>query len=312
MSEKNYYEILGINKDASAEDIKKAYRQLARKYHPDVNPGNKEVEEKFKDINEAFSVLSDPQKRTEYDQYGNAAFRPEDVAGFREFKFNFDDLFSDFGFGDIFNVFGGDVRKPSRSQQGADVRYDLQITLEDAFYGIETAIEIPIFSEYRKSSTRTKKIKLKVPAGIDDGAYLRIAGQGEEGANGNRNGDLYVLIHIIPHEILERNEDNLFCKTTISLTQAIFGGEISVKTITGRATIKIHSGVQSHSIFRLKGQGMPNIHTGKRGDQFVKVVVVIPTKLNQKQIELLKEFAKEENTSTETPETTKGFFEKLF
>lgn len=373
MAEKNYYQILGVDQNASEEDIKKAYRQLARKYHPDVNPGNKEAEEKFKDINEAFSVLSDPKKRAQYDQYGQSAFNPDDLAGFREFRFNFDDLFSDFGFGDIFKVFGESERRRSRSHQGADIRYDIEITLEDAFFGLEKKIEVPIFTicknchgsgaepgflkkcskckgtgEIRKiqkhgftqiasitvcdncngtgniiekkcsvcngsgNTTYNKHIELKIPAGIDDNAYLRIAGQGEEGISGGRSGDLYVLVHILPHEIFERRENNIFCKTSISLSQAVLGGEVKVKTITGNATIKIPPGIQSHAVFRLQGQGMPNIHSKKRGDQFVKIIVNVPSKLTKEQIDLFKQFADTLSNEPKQSITTKGFFEKNF
>jgi len=370
MDAKKYYDILGVKPDASPDAIKAAYRQLARKFHPDVNPGNKEAEEKFKDINEAFSVLSDPEKRSQYDQYGSSAFKAEDVAGFRQFKFNFEDLFADFGFGDIFDVFRGTGRRQPTSEQGADIRYDLEITLEDAFYGLETKIEVSLYTtckrcngvgaepgfvktcpdcggtgEVRKSIHRdftqlmnivacprchgtgriiekkckacdgagrtyhTRNIELKVPAGVDDGAYLRVAGQGEEGLNGGINGDLYVLVHIKPHAIFEREKNDLFCMSTITLTQAVFGCEIPIKTISGRAQIKIPAGTQSNSIFRLRGQGMPDLHSKKRGDQLVKIVVEIPTHLTSRQAELLREFARDETQVTS--ETHKGFFDKI-
>lgn len=374
MPNRDYYEILGVSKTASQDEIKAAYRQLARKYHPDVNPGNKDAEEKFKDINEAFSVLGDAQKRTQYDQYGNAAFKPEDVAGFREFKFSFDDLFSDFGFGDIFDVFRGrGSRKPqARTRHGADIKYDLEISLEDAFTGKETQIEVPLYTtckncdgigaepgyikrcpecngtgESRRSLQRdfsqilsiapcprckgtgsiiekpcsvchgegrthhTSRIELKIPAGVDDGAYLRVAGQGEAGANGGSRGDLYVLIHIAWHPVFERVENNLFCMLHIYLTQAIFGCVVPVDTITGKAELTIPPGTQSHSIFRLKGQGMPNIKAHSRGDQFVKINVAIPTNLNSHQQKLLQEFAAEEGADSKAAITSKGFFEKF-
>jgi len=368
MTSKDYYERLGVSKDASADDLKKAFRQLARKYHPDVNTGNKEAEEKFKEINEAYGILGDSQKRAQYDQYGSAAFKPEDFAGARDFKFSFDDLFSDFGFGDIFNTFHGG-RSRSRPRQGADIRYDLEITLENAFYGLETKIEVPLYTtcprcggtgaergalktcpqcngagEVRRMQSRgfmqfvsiapcgkcngtgkiiekrcaecrgdgriyeTRKIQLKVPPGVDDGSYLRVPGQGQAGANGGPSGDLYVLIHIKPHPTFERQQNNLFCKTAISLASAVIGGEVEVKTISGNARIKIPPGTQSHTIFRLKGQGMPGVHSGRRGDQFVKVVVAIPEKITKRQRELLEEFSMGETVKVET---TRGFFERL-
>ncbi len=365
---RDYYETLGVGRDASQDDIKKAFRHLARKYHPDVNQGNKNAEEKFKEINEAFSVLGDQQKRVQYDRFGHSAFRPEDFAGFREFRFNFDDLFSDFGFGDIFNAFQSGGRR-DKSYEGADVRYDLEITLENAFSGLETKIEVPLLTTCRKCDgtgaekgflkdcpqckgtgevrsmqkrgfmqfvsitscgrcngggkiiekkcgecrgegrVRTsRRIELKVPPGIEDGSYLRVAKQGEDGINGGSPGDLYVLIHVKPHEVFERHENNLLCKTTITFPQAVFGCEVKVPTITGKATIKIPPGTQSHSVFKLKGQGMPDVHSRKKGDQLVRVVVEVPTKLSKKQEEILKEFA---NEAAEKTKTTKGFFDKV-
>lgn len=364
MAKKDYYKILGVGRNASQEEIKRAFRKLARKYHPDV--AGKGSEEKFKEINEAFQVLSDPEKRAQYDQFGHAAFRPEDFSGFRWRGFN--DLFSDFGFGDIFDIFSGSRKGAKRGpEQGADLKYDMEISLEDAYNGLTTKIEVPTFvtcktcggtgakpgflkkcpvcggtGEIRRVQRsgfsqiinittckkcggsgkiiekpcdvcggtgrirKTKKIEIKIPRGVDDGFYLRVAGQGEAGYNGGPPGDLYVVIHIKPHKIFDRHENDLFCKTTISLGQAIFGGEIEVPTITGKAKIKIPPGTQSHTVFRLKGQGMPDIHSHKRGSQLVKVVVEIPKNLSKKEKRLLKEFVSEKKSKTE-----KGFFQQM-
>ncbi len=366
MTKKDYYEILGIDRNASPEEIKKAFRHLARKYHPDV--AGKESEEKFKEINEAFQVLSDPQKRAQYDQFGSAAFRPEDFAGFR--WPSFDELFRDFGFGDIFDVFSGfGGRRKAGPEPGADLRYELEITLEDAFHGVTRKISIPslvkcetcngtgakhgilkdcpacdgtgeirriqraAFTQIMNITTcnkcngsgkvsenpcnncdgkgRTKKtrnIEVKIPKGVDNGSYLRIAGQGEAGQNGGPPGDLYVVVHVKDHPLFDRHENNLFCQTTISLGQAILGGDVEVPTINGKATIRIPAGTQSHSIFRLNGQGMPDLQTQKRGDQLVKIIVKIPEKLSEKQKKILKEFIE---LSGEKPKTTKGFFSKM-
>lgn len=366
MTKKDYYKILGIDKNASQEEIKKAFRQLARKYHPDV--AGKESEEKFKEINEAFQVLSDPQKRSQYDQFGSAAFRPEDFAGFR--WPSFDELFRDFGFGDILDVFSGfKERTKTGPEEGADLRYDLEITLEDAFNGLTKKLDIPSFVECKtcdgskakygylkdcpncdgtgeirriqrsafaqvvnitpcnkcngsgqiiekpcddcKGVGRIKKIKkieVKIPRGADNGSYLRIAGQGEAGYNGGPPGDLYVVIHVEEHPIFDRHEDDLFCQTTVSLGQAVFGGEIEIPTINNKAKLKIPAGTQSHTVFRLKRQGMPNLHTSKRGDQLVKIIVKIPENLSEKQKKILKEFI---DVSGEKVKTTKGFFEKM-
>ncbi|MFQ6120747.1 MAG: molecular chaperone DnaJ [Methanosarcinales archaeon] len=365
MTKKDYYKILGVDKNASQEEIKKAFRHLARKYHPDV--AGKESEEKFKEINEAFQVLNDPQKRAQYDQFGHAAFKPGDFAGFR--WPNFDDLFRDFGFGDIFDVFSGFRERTRAREQGADLKYDLEITLEEAFSGFSKKIEVPVFvickscegtgakhgslkscpecdgtGEIRRIQRsafaqivnivtcnkcngsgqiiekpcedckgvgrikKIKKIEVKIPRGVDNSSYLRITGQGEAGYNGGSPGDLYVVINVKPHPIFDRHENDLFCKTTISLGQAVFGSEIEIPTIKSKAKLKIPAGTQSHTVFRLKNQGMPDLHTNKRGDQLVKVVVKIPEKLDKNQKRLLKEFVK---ISGEKIKTTKGFFEKM-
>ncbi len=365
MPKKDYYETLGVDKNASQEEIKRAFRQLARKYHPDV--AGKESEEKFKEINEAFQVLGDPQKRAQYDQFGSAAFRPEDFAGFR--WPSFEELFRDFGFGDIFDVFpdfSGKTR--TRQEAGADLKYDVEITLEDAFHGMTRKIEVPahetcmscngtgakhgslkkcpdcegtgeirkiqksVFAHFvnitacrkcegtgqiiekpcdecrgKGRTAKLKKIEVKIPKGINTGSYLRIAGQGEAGRNGGPPGDLYVVVHVKEHPVFDRHENNLFCQTTIPLWHAILGSEIEIPTISGKAKLKIPPGTQSHTIFRLKGQGMPDLHTSKRGDQLVKVVVKIPDRLNEKQKKILNELAQLQ----EETKTTKGFFEKM-
>jgi molecular chaperone DnaJ len=366
MAKKDYYEVLGVEKTASPDDIKKAFRSLAKKYHPDLNPGNKESEEKFKEINEAFQVLSDPQKRAQYDQFGHSAFRPEDFAGFRQFSW--EDILRNFNFNDMFDIFSGFGRSGSRGpREGADIRYDLDITLEDAFNSMQTKIEIPHFVECptckgtgampghlktcstcggsgqirrvnktpfgqmmnvttcrtcggtgkiiekpcpecrgRGSVEKVQKIEITIPKGVNDGQYLRIAGGGEPGVQGGPPGDLYVVVHIKPHKIFERTDADLYCKTTIDLGTAMLGGEIEVPTMSGNATLTIPPGTQSHTVFRLRGQGMPYLNSRRRGDQLVKVVVNIPAKLTKKQKELVKEFVGEKKE-----ETTGGFFERL-
>lgn len=363
MSSKDYYKILGINKDASQDEIKKAFRQLARKYHPDVNLDNKDAEEKFKEINEAFQILSHPEKRKQYNQFGSSGFKAQDFSGFR--SPSFDDLFKDFGFGDIFDIFSGS--RGAKERGGADLRYDIEINLEDAFKGLKTKIEIPHFAkcstcdgtgakpgflkecpecngigEVRRMQRnmfakiinitpcmkccgtgkivtklcetcngegkikKIKKIEIKIPKGIDDGQYLRIAGEGEIGENGGSPGDLYIVVNIKEHKIFERRESNLFCSTTIDLRTAIFGGEIKIPTIDGISKLKIPPGTQSHTIFKLKYQGMPVLHSKQRGNLLVKVIVDIPKKISKKQEQLLKQFISGKETKT-----TKGFFDRL-
>ncbi len=363
MVEKDYYEILGVSKNASQEEIKKAFRNLARKYHPDV--AGKTSEEKFKEINEAFQILGDSQKRAQYDNFGSKNFRPEDFNDFR--NFNFEDLFKDFGFGDIFNIFSEQGRRRRNGPRpGSDLRYDLELSFEQAFFGLATKIELNVNStcksckgtgaNHGKSKTcpncegsgqvkkiqRTpfgqtvyittcdkceglgkiiiekckecggagrkkekKKIEIKIPRGVDEGSYLRIVGQGESGKNGGSSGDLYVAIHIKKHVIFDRQENDLFCKTKIDLGTAIFGGEIEVLTIESKAKIKIPSGTQSHTIFKLKGQGMPDLRNHKRGDQLIKIIVEIPKKIPWAKKNLLKK-----SLFKKKSETSKGFFEK--
>lgn len=337
MAKKDYYEILGISKNASAEEIKKAFRHLARKYHPDVNQGNKEAEEKFKEVNGAFQILSNPEKRAQYDQFGTNAFSQEDMAGFRNFSFSFDDLFRDFGFGDIFDILGNRRRGYNEEyEEGADLRYDLEINLEDAFYGVKKVIEIPIsetckkcrgagaeeeflkecdncggtgelrnirrqgFSQFISISScrkchgtgkiatklcdkckgkgiaeKIEKIEIKIPKGINNGQYLRIAGKGAPGKNAP-SGDLYVVVHTKGHHIFERDEENLLMDKKISLILAILGGGIEIQGIERKIKLKIPTGTQSQTTFRIGGQGMPFLNSNKKGDLFVKIIVEIP------------------------------------
>lgn len=368
-TKKDYYQILGVDRNASEQEIKKAYRQLARKYHPDVNPGNKQAEEKFKEINEAFEVLGDPEKRSRYDQFGHSAFKPEDLGGFE--GFDFDDLFKNFGFGDIFDAFSGFGRRSRQEEdEGIDLRVDYEITLEDAYRGTEVKIEVPRFerchvcggsgakpgsrptecpkcngSGFIKNMTRigfmqmvntttcpkckgsgeiienpcgnckgsgkerkNRIISVKIPAGVDEGSYLRVEGQGDISRAKGVRGDLYVVVHLKPHDIFERHGDDIFLKTYISFPKAVLGGEITVPTLTGKAKVKIPPGTESHTVFRLKGQGMPNLHTKTRGDQLVKVIIQVPKRLTRKQKELLEELSKE---SGEEIKVEKGFFERL-
>lgn len=373
--EKDYYELLGLQKGATDVEIKKAYRTLAMKYHPDRNPGNAEAELKFKEVTEAYEVLKDSQKRAAYDRYGHAAFAQgagAGAGGFGGFNFDFGGG-SGAGFGsifeDIFSEFMGGARR-SRQQEGvrgADIRYDLEITLEEAYKGLTKEIEIQtavkcedchgtgaaegskaetcdtchgtgrvrrqagFFIEERTCPTcngtgkviknpckkcggtgkisQKKVLEVTIPAGIDSGNRMRLAGQGEAGMNGGPNGDLYIFVHIKPHPIFKRDAANLYCTVPLSMTTAALGGEIDIPCIDGSSEkVKINEGTQSGTEVRLRKKGMTMLQSKSVGDLFVRFTVETPTKLTDKQKELLKQFAEESKESS--PQST-GFFEKL-
>jgi molecular chaperone DnaJ len=343
----DFYEILGVKKDASQDDLKKAFRHLARKYHPDLNKGSKEAEEKFKEVNEAYQVLSDPQKKAQYDQVGHAEFKPGEYTQAR--TPSYDDLFRDFGLGDIFDAYSTGTGR-ARSRAGADLRYDIEISLNDAFYGTKNTVAVPHITECgpchgtgaqpgfirscskcggtgeirtvqkrghqqvmniaqcpdcsgsgkitekpceichgRGSIQKTRRIEVSIPRGVEDKQFLRIAGEGEPGENQGPSGDLYAVVHIKKDSSFERQGADLYGTTIISLKTALLGGEITVRTITGTALLKIPRGTQSHTLFRLREQGMPYLNADNRGDLLVKIVVKIPEKLTKKQEELVQE-----------------------
>ncbi|MDD5142347.1 molecular chaperone DnaJ [Methanoregula sp.] len=347
MTKADYYETLGVKRDASPDELKKAFRHLARKYHPDLNKGSKEAEEKFKDINEAYQILSDQKKKAQYDQVGHVEFSPGDTADYR--PPSYDDLFRDFGLGDIFDAFSGRGRKV-RQRAGADLRYDITITLTDAFYGTKNTVAIPHYyecstchgtgaepgslrncpgckgtGEIRRtqkmggrqvmniaqcpecggtgkqiqkpcgscqgqgSRQKTRRIEVTIPRGVADGQFLRIAGEGEPGENHGPPGDLYVVVHVSPHERFERQGSDLSTNAIVGLATALFGGEITIPTLTGSALLTIPRGTQSPTLFRLRGQGMPFLNSDTRGDLLVKVTVRIPTARTKKQENLMKE-----------------------
>jgi curved DNA-binding protein len=303
MATKDYYQILGVNKNASDEEIKRAYRKLAMKYHPDKNPNKKEAEERFKEINEAYAVLSDKEKRKQYDTYGAEGFRQrftqEDI--FR--GFDFDEILSGlfggrgkrefryggrggFDFGDFFGGQGAYQDMGRMAQKGEDILYELSISLEEAASGGEKRIS------YRKNG-RIEEISVKIPRGIETGKKLRLVGKGMEGRRGSPPGDLYLQISVREHPVFTREGDNLIVEKEIGFPEAALGTTIEVPTLEGMKRVKVPPGTQSHTKMRLKGLGMPRFQKEGRGDEFVKVLVRVPKKITEKGKKLVEELARE-------------------
>ena len=291
MAKRDYYEILGVSKNASDDEIKKAFRKLALKYHPDKNPGNKEAEAKFKEVSEAHEVLSDKQKRARYDQFGHAGvngatggnpFANGNPFGDGNFNFNGQSFNFDFGGGggldDILgSIFGfGGARRPRR---GADYQTSVTITFEEAIFGTTKTV-----------SHGGKDIKIKVPAGIDDGMSIRLRGKGGDAPEGGEKGDLYINIRVKPHKNLTREGSIILSEETINMVDAALGTEIDVETVDGKITMKVPAGTQSGTPFKLSGHGVPFRANGDRGPHIVTVVVETPKNLSRKQKELLEEF----------------------
>ena len=381
---KDYYDILGIERNSAKPDIKKAYRTLAMKYHPDVSK-EKDAEERFKEISEAYAVLSDDTKRAQYDKFGHAGidgryseediFRTADFGGFEDLQ----DILRNFGFNSDFSTgggfsgfggFGGFQRKQDNPVKGRDLRVDLEITLEDAAAGVDTHINVPhtkvcpaCRGDRAKPGTKKKtcsscggtgqkkdvrrtpfgqfvsittcgachgegkiieqfcekcngkgvvevksRVHVKIPEGVDTGSRLRIRGEGDAGMMGGPQGDLYVVVHVKEHPVFTRHVDDIICEIPISFAQVALGDEIEVPTLTKHAKLKIPSETQTGTVFRLKGEGIPHLQGGGRGDELVRVVVKTPGNLSRRQKELLYEFAKEggENINYE-----KGVFDKI-
>jgi len=302
-SKRDYYEILGVKRGAAPEELKKAYRELALRHHPDRVPAEKkkEAEDAFKEISEAYAVLSDPQKRALYDQHGHSGidqkYGYEDLYRGTDFRSVFEGfgdaglgggffetLFGDLGF-DIFSTRGRRQRGGSgngAAHRGRDVEVVVPVTLEEAYHGTEKTLSIQ-----REGSVRS--LTVTVPPGVDSGSRLRIKGEGEPGGGGSR-GDLYAVVEVPPHATFQRTGSDLQVERTIGLTQAILGTEIRVPTLSGDVTMKVPAGTQSGSIFRLRGKGMPHLRGKGTGDELVRVNVEIPRRLTERQRELLREF----------------------
>ncbi len=380
---RDYYDVLGITKNATDDEIKKAYRKLARKYHPDLNRDDpKTAEAKMKEINEAYDILKDKDKRAQYDQFGHAAFSGggygQEGGGFTG-GINMNDIFGGggaFDMGDIFEQFFGGGHTRSRQkpgpQKGADLRYDLRITFEEAAFGKEMNIKVPRMETceecggtgakkgttpdecpdchgtgMRQTTTRTpfgvisnarpcerchgtgqiikdpcghchgngkvrveREIKLNIPRGVDEGQRLRVSGGGQAGDRGGQPGDLYVYIGIKPHKIFTRQDMNVYCEVPISFVQAALGAKIDAPTIDGKVDLIIPEGTQSGAVLRIRGKGIPALRGNERGDEFVKIKVLTPKNLSNRQKKLLREFEDGGSDSTNNPEK-KSFFDKL-
>lgn len=388
MAEKrDYYEVLGVDKNASDADIKKAFRKLARKYHPDVNPGDKDAEAKFKEINEAYDVLSNAEKRQQYDQFGHDApnFGAGGFGGFGGGGFGGSADFGDLG--DIFNMFfgggGGAGAQANSPRQGADLRYDLTLSFEDAVFGCKKTITVDRWvtcstcggsgakpgtsaepcsrchgtgrvtsmqqTPFGRMQTQTtcpecggrgkvikekcpdcggtgrkresKTLEVNVPAGVDNGTRLRMAGEGEAGENGGPSGDLYIYIRVRPHEIFTRDDTDIYMEQKINVAQAALGDEIEVPTLEGRIKFTIPAGVQSGARFRLKGKGVKGMRSYGKGDQYVTVIVETPKNLTDEQRQLFEKLADSLDRfdgqsakgvrRTEKKKEDKGFFDKM-
>ncbi|MEW6430604.1 MAG: molecular chaperone DnaJ [Myxococcota bacterium] len=357
-SKRDYYEVLGVERNADADSLKRAFRKAAMQYHPDRNPGDKHAEEKFKEASEAYEVLSDPDKRARYDRFGH-----QGVEGFQSGfnTVNINDIFGEI-FGDIF----GGGRRGRQRNRGADLRYNLELTFEEAAFGTEVNVKIPrpkrcaecdgtgskskhmrtcptcggagevrytqgFFAVARACSQcngsgqvvsdpckackgegvvdSVSELSVKIPAGVDTGTRVRLAGEGEPGEHGGPPGDLYVVVHVKEHPLFHREEYEVFCEVPISFVQAALGAQLEVPTLDGMVKMKIPEGTQSGKIFRLKGKGVPHLHGNGRGDQHVRVIVETPQNLSSKQRELLAQFA--ELSGEDINPHAKSFFQKV-
>ncbi|HHE37050.1 MAG TPA: molecular chaperone DnaJ [Candidatus Cloacimonetes bacterium] len=381
MAKRDYYEVLGVQKNASDSEIKKAYRKLAMKFHPDKNKDNKEAEEKFKEASEAYEVLSDKDKRSRYDQFGHAGL--EGAFGSGGFSWSdfthasdFEDIFSGFGgLGSIFeSFFGGSGfggrRSSRRSNRGEDLQISLSLTLEEIAKGIDKKIKINVKENCDKCNgtgsadgkvqscsqchgsgqvmqttrslfgqmqtvvtcpschgegkiiknrcpkcngdgraTHAKTINVHIPAGVSEGQYIRLRGEGNSGKRNGPKGDILVLIHEKEHKIFERNDADLVCEFPISFSQAALGSEIHCPTLSGKVKMKIPAGTQSGKVFRLRSQGLPHVNSTYHGDLYVKVIVITPTRLNFQEKELFQKLAAFDSEKKLQP--GKSFFSKL-
>jgi molecular chaperone DnaJ len=374
MAKRDFYEILGVARGASEDDLKSAFRRLAKQFHPDRNPGDKNAEQRFKEINEAYEILKDPQKRAAYDQFGHAAFEGGGMGAGRaaggfgpDFGASMSDIFDDL-FGEFMGGRRGRGGGRGGRERGADLRYNMEITLDEAYKGRQAQIRVPtsvtcetcsgsgakpgtrpvacttcaglgkvrasqgfftiertcptchgrgemIADPCEKCSgtgrvTKERTLSVNIPAGVEDGTRIRLAGEGEAGVRGGPPGDLYIFLSIKAHEFFQRDGADIFCRVPISMTSAALGGSVEVPTLDGgRTRVKVPEGTESGKQFRLRGKGMPVLRSKVYGDMYIQVEVETPKSLSRRQRELLEEFEKASSKDT-SPESA-GFFKKV-
>jgi len=318
MAGKDYYQILGVSRNASEKEIKQAYRRLARKHHPDLNPGDKSAEAKFKEINAAYEVLSNAEKRKKYDQFGDQWEYAEQFAkaggqervqwdfGKGGTAFEYGDLS---GFGDIFSSLFGDAGIGSRMkrgpQRGQDIESPIEVSLEEAYHGSTRVIQLQTEEPCAACGgigrvgnrvcticngggvkVTPKRLEVKIPVGVRDGSKIRIAGEGEPGRTGGNKGDLYLVVKVLPHKLFERRGDDLYSEVSVPLATAVLGGEVGLPTLNGNLSLKIPLETQNGKVFRLAGKGMPKLGNSDYGNLFAKVKVVLPTNLTEEERKL--------------------------
>ncbi|WP_346907081.1 molecular chaperone DnaJ [uncultured Roseibium sp.] len=369
MAKRDFYEVLGVSRDADEKALKSAYRKMAMKYHPDRNPGDAAAEASFKEVNEAYDTLKDDQKRAAYDRFGHAAFENGGFGGGgaghgADFHSTMSDIFEEF-----FGMGGGGRRGGGGGRErGADLRYNLEISLEEAFSGKTVEVEVPtsvtceacsgsgakpgssptacrtcggagrvraaqgFFTLERTCpscqgrgqvisdpcsdcggagrTTQERTLSVNIPAGIEDGTRIRLAGEGEAGLRGGPAGDLYIFLSLKPHDLFQRDGADLYCRVPISMTTATLGGQFDVPTVDGSTSrVKVPEGTQAGKQFRLRGKGMPVMRSSQHGDMYIQVTVETPTNLTKRQRELLAEF--EQESSGENHPESAGFFSKV-
>ena len=369
MAKRDYYDVLGVERDAGEQQLKSAYRKLAKKYHPDRNPGDKTAEQDFKDVSEAYEALKDPQKRAAYDQFGHAAFEggAGGAGGFGpEFAHSMEDIFENF-FGDIMGGRRGQRGRSGR-ERGSDLRYNMEISLEEAYAGKTAEIRVPTsvscetcsgsgakpgssprscgtcggFGKVRASQgfftiertchacqgrgeviddpcgtcsgagrvSRERTLSVNIPAGVEDGTRIRLAGEGEAGLRSGSPGDLYIFLAIKPDKFFQRDGADIFCRVPISMVKAALGGEVEVPTVSGGIyNVKIPAGSQSGTQLRLPNKGMPILRQKVTGDMYIQIDVETPKNLTSRQRELLNQF--EAESRTETSPDSHGFFDRV-